>query len=225
MTSRVAGRSCVHIPGFGWHPTGSALVGTNELRNRKVLGPKGLLQFANAGAGGEPDLLSHGVELEAVAVRAVPAGWAGVADHGEVASALSGAASPSPSPPVSGVMPQASQWMNRPPGASGSSRISARERVPVGGADYDSGGERSSPSQVWRRGMVPPGAKALLVSENSAIANLPWSRVAFPSLDSLRRSPQQVTWSRPITAPSAWFQTGITSGVDRSSTWQRWRAK
>ena len=50
----------------------------------------------------------------------------------------------------------------------------------MGGADHDSGGERSSPSQVWRRGMVPPSATALLVSENSATANLPWSRVAFP---------------------------------------------
>jgi hypothetical protein len=41
----------------------------------------------------------------------------------------------------------------------------------------------------------------------------------------LRRSPQQVTWSRPITAPSAWFQTGMTSGVGSSSTWHRFRAK
>ena len=56
--------------------TGSALVGTNELRNRKVLGPKGLLQLPHAGAGREPEILSYGVELEAVAVRAVAAGWA-----------------------------------------------------------------------------------------------------------------------------------------------------
>ena len=41
----------------------------------------------------------------------------------------------------------------------------------------------------------------------------------------LQRSPQQVTWSRPITAPSAWFQTGITSGVGSNSTWQWFRAK
>ena len=71
----------------------------------------------------------------------------------------------------------------------------------------------------------PSIPKALLVSENSATANLPWNRVAFPSLDNLRRSPQQVTWSRPITAPWAWFQTGITSGVGSSSTRQRLRAK
>src|SRR5215217_9036169 len=74
-------------------------------------------------------------------------------------------------------MPQASQWMNRPPGASGSSRISARERLPVGGAVHDSGGERSSPSQVWRRGIAPPTAKALLVSSNSTTATLPLSPV------------------------------------------------
>jgi hypothetical protein len=111
------------------------------------------------------------------------------------------------------------------PGASGSSRISARDRVPAGGADHDSDGERSSPSQVWQPGMVPPTAKALLMSENSATANLPCGHRAFRRLDSLQRSSQQVTWSRPITAPSAWFQTGITSGVGSSSTWQRLRAK
>jgi hypothetical protein len=68
----------------------SALVGTNELRNRKVLGPKGLLQLPHAGAGREPDLLSYGVEPEAVSVRAVPAGWAwaAVADRGEIVSPL-----------------------------------------------------------------------------------------------------------------------------------------
>ena len=73
--------------------------------------------------------------------------------------------------------------------------------------------------------MDPQGAQALLVSENSATANLPCDHMAFRQLDGLQRSPQQVTWSRPITAPSAWFQTGITSGVGSSSTWQRWRAK
>jgi hypothetical protein len=80
-------------------------------------------------------------------------------------------------------MPQASQWMKRPVGASGSSRINAGDRVPAGGANHDSGGERSSPSQVWRRGMAPPWAKALLVSENSATANLPCEQVAFRQLD------------------------------------------
>jgi hypothetical protein len=70
--------------------TGSALVGTNELRNRKVLGPKGLLQLAHAGAGREPELLGQGVEPEAVAVMAVPAGWAwaAVADRAEVVAPL-----------------------------------------------------------------------------------------------------------------------------------------
>src|SRR4029450_9101137 len=69
-------------------------------------------------------------------------------------------------------MPQASQWTNRPPGASGSSRISASERLPGGGAVPASGGERSAPSQVCRRGIVAPTAKALLVSDHSATANL-----------------------------------------------------
>jgi hypothetical protein len=82
-------------------------------------------------------------------------------------------------------MPQASQWMKRPPGASGSSRISTSDRVSAGGADHDSGGKRSSPSQVWRWGIVPPWAKALLVSENSATADLPCEYVAFRQLDGL----------------------------------------
>ena len=163
-----------------------------------------------------------------------PAGWSVL--HGDfttppgyrLAKSLrpsSGATSPSARPPVSGGMPQASQWMNRPPGASGSSRISPRERLPVGGAVHDSGGERSSPSQVWRRGIAPPTAKALLVSRNSTTATLSLSPPSFAAARPPRRPPQQVTWSRPITAPSAWFQTGITSGVGSSSTWQRFRAK
>jgi hypothetical protein len=57
------------------------------------------------------------------------------------------------------------------------------QRVPAGGADHDSGGERSSPSQVWRRGMVPSSAKAVLVSENLAIAHLPCDHRAFRLLD------------------------------------------
>ena len=71
---------------------GSALVGANELRNRKVLGREGLLQFVHAGAGREPELLGQGVEPEAVAVRPVPAGWAwaAVADRAEVVSPLQG---------------------------------------------------------------------------------------------------------------------------------------
>jgi hypothetical protein len=71
----------------------------------------------------------------------------------------------------------------------------------------------------------PHWQRQVLVSENSATANLACDHVGFRLLDGLQRLPQQVTWSRPITAPSAWFQTGITSGVGSSSTWQRWRAK
>jgi hypothetical protein len=69
---------------------GSAVVGTNELRNRKVLGREGLLQLPHAGAGREPEFLGQGVELEAVAVTAVPAGWAwaAVADRAEFVAAL-----------------------------------------------------------------------------------------------------------------------------------------
>ena len=55
---------------------GVRVKGYQHVRNRQVLGREGLLQLLGAGAGREPELLGHGVELEAVAVTAVPAGWA-----------------------------------------------------------------------------------------------------------------------------------------------------
>ena len=127
---------------------GSAFVGTDELRHPKHVVPQRLLQFGDAGARREPEPLAKGVEPEAVAVPPAGRARAAIADRAEVVRPSSGAASPSASPPVSGSMPQASQSTNRPPGASGSSRISASERLPGGGAVHDSGGERSSPSQV-----------------------------------------------------------------------------
>src|SRR5450759_4601618 len=45
-------------------------------------------------------------------------------------------------------------------GASGSSTISARLFVPAGTPDQASGGDTSSPSQVYRLGTAPPGANA-----------------------------------------------------------------
>lgn len=45
--------------------------------------------------------------------------------------------------------------------------------------------------------------------------------LAWSALVARPRLAQQVTCSMAMTAPSAWFQTGITSGVDSSSTWQR----
>jgi hypothetical protein len=127
-----------------------ALVDANELRHREHLAFERLLQFGHADAGRQPDLLGHGVEPEPVAVGAVPAGWAGsaVADRAEVVVSFTRRRLALGQPTRVRAMPQASQWTNRPPGASGSSKISASERLPVGGAVHDSGGERSSPSQV-----------------------------------------------------------------------------
>jgi hypothetical protein len=61
--------------------------------------------------------------------------------------------------------------------------------------------------------------------ENGWPVSILFSRPTTTSATAVQRGPQQVTWSNPITAPSAWFQTGITAGVDSSSTWQRFRAK
>ena len=59
-----------------------------------------------------------------------------------------GAASPSSSPSASGSSAQPSQCVKVPAGASGSSTTSASERVSSGTPDHDSGGDRSSPSQL-----------------------------------------------------------------------------
>jgi hypothetical protein len=42
----------------------------------------------------------------------------------------------------------------------------AKLRVPSGGSLHESGGEISSPSQVYSLGIASPGAKALLVSSS-----------------------------------------------------------
>jgi hypothetical protein len=129
---------------------GSAFVGADELRHPKHVVPQRRLQLRHAGAGREPELLGKGVQPEAVAVRAAPPGRAGaaIADRAEVVAYLQRRWRALGQPVGVRGMPQASQWMKRPPGASGSSRISANERLPGGGAVHDSGGERSAPSQV-----------------------------------------------------------------------------
>src|SRR5450759_61716 len=65
-------------------------------------------------------------------------------------------------------------------GASGSSTISARLLVPAGTLDQASGGDRSSPSQVYRLGIAPPGANASLLMD-SFMAYRPSSRLNLPS--------------------------------------------
>ena len=62
---------------------------------------------------------------------------------------------------------QASQCVNVPTGASGSSTINASARVSAGGSVHASAGETSSPSHVWRRGISPPRANASLLNANS----------------------------------------------------------
>src|ERR671935_1293709 len=81
-----------------------------------------------------------------------------------------GARSPSLSPSVAGSSPQAIQCVKTPPGASGSSTTSANDRAPSGTFDQRSGGETSSPSQLWRLGIAWAFSNALLSSTNSAIS-------------------------------------------------------
>src|ERR671937_867911 len=84
-----------------------------------------------------------------------------------------GAGLPSSSVSAAGSMPQASQCVNVPTGASGSSTISASERLPSGTFDQTSAGERSSASQVLRAGISPPCWKAGLVSDRAIVDGLP----------------------------------------------------
>src|SRR5271157_1195136 len=54
-------------------------------------------------------------------------------------------------------------------GASGSSTISASSRVSGGRPDHARGGERSSPSPVYRVGMTAPGPNAVLFRTDGMI--------------------------------------------------------
>jgi hypothetical protein len=55
-----------------------------------------------------------------------------------------------------------------PPGASTSSQMSAKLCVSGGGSLHPSGGEMSSPSQVYWGGIDSPGSKAVLVNSKGA---------------------------------------------------------
>ncbi len=60
---------------------------------------------------------------------------------------------PSASEVVDTGMLKSNQWVK--PLASGSSTTTAKERVPAGAPDQESGGEKSPPSQEWRFGIAP----------------------------------------------------------------------
>lgn len=66
-------------------------------------------------------------------------------------------------------MSYATQWTQ--PLASGSSTMSAKATVPAGGPDQASGGDTSWASQVWRLGIAPPSANAVLVNVKRAIVS------------------------------------------------------
>src|SRR5512144_1851394 len=65
-------------------------------------------------------------------------------------------------------------------GASGSSTTRARLRVPAGAPDQASGGERSSPSQVWRAGISSPSVNAADLISNMALPRPRHTRLASP---------------------------------------------
>jgi hypothetical protein len=145
-----------------------------------------------------------------------------------------------------GLRPALARWMrsSRAPGRprsgcgtlrAGSGRVPFPRRPSVRGA---AGGDRRGPlmpgpakvEHEGRGGLTPHGDPVAL--QGSAGRPRPrCGKILYGSMDLAwrtrqgQRPPQQVTWTRPITAPSAWFQARITSAVGSSSTWQRWRLK
>jgi hypothetical protein len=140
------------------------LVGADQLCCGQGVALEGALELALAGAGPQFGVGVEGVEPEGVAVAAVAGGRAGppVAARAEVVAPLDwgGLAFGESLGPGSSAQP--SQWVKVRAAASGSSITSASERVPPGAPDHESGGERSSPSQLCRRGIAPPCSNALL---------------------------------------------------------------
>src|SRR5258706_14467132 len=74
-------------------------------------------------------------------------------------------------PRISGLMLNNPQCTQFPPGASGSSTISAKDCVPAGGSVHVSAGEIFLPIQVYFAGMDCPFANASLVSWRVMLAS------------------------------------------------------
>src|SRR5436305_3399473 len=66
-------------------------------------------------------------------------------------------------------MLKTTQWVKVPRGASGSSQIRARLRVPAGGSVHFSEGELFWPSPVYCRGIACPSWKAGLVTSRAMV--------------------------------------------------------
>jgi hypothetical protein len=149
-----------------------AFVGADELGRRQHVPLDRLLQLGLSRAGIELEIAVERVEAKDVTLRPVPPRWArpSVADRSESFRPAPCAASPSHRPPVPPSSPRATQWVNTPRGASGSSTSSASDRASSGTFAQRSGGETSSPSQVYRLGIACEYSKTLLSRANAAIS-------------------------------------------------------
>jgi hypothetical protein len=108
-------------------------VRANQLGRRQHVAFHRSLQVGLCSAGGKLELRVKGKEAKSVAVApmARTRGESAVAARAEIVPPLARRRPPSPSS-AAGSMPQASQCVKTPPGASGSSTISANDRVPSG---------------------------------------------------------------------------------------------
>jgi hypothetical protein len=118
----------------------------------------------------EVELSVESVESEEVAVAAARRAGPGVASRAEPVAALARRGLALPETPGAGI--DAPHEPVRE-GADRGVRViddERQERVPCGAPEKDSGGERFSPSQVCRIGIVPPVSKASLVISSPATA-------------------------------------------------------
>src|SRR6478609_1259093 len=100
------------------------------------------------------------------------------------------------------------QWTHRTfgaagSGASGSSTISARLMALSGTPDHSSGGELSSPSQVYFAGIAPPAENAEDVSV-SAMSNLRRSVISRPT-SAWHASASARPWDGACSLPAAQY--------------------
>ncbi len=109
---------------------------------------------------------------------------------------------------------QSSQCVQVPPGASGSSAMRASDWVRSGAPCQAKAGDRSAPSQVWRRGISAPLGNAVEITANdvaeSAITPPPIGFAGRRAGNLFQRSRR-----RPTNGINSTAQTTMISGVCR----------
>src|SRR5512139_2366818 len=104
------------------------------------------------------------------------------------------------------------QWTHVPPGASGSSMMSAKDWVPAGGSFHASAGEMSLPVQAYLAGMDCPFVNASLVSSRDMLASV--AGISDDLADSVAVGTSKVAVSSEIEIVAG---TGVRGGVQAAT--------